>query len=152
MQSGFESTTDAGIGKPFGQNDLNSTIQQSSSKSSYPIVAGILLIISGAVALIYWAFIVSNVDLFTSTIDISYLQSIDPNITEDYLRQVLVLCGTIFAVIAIFPLIGGILSLKKKLWVIAFVCSIIGLFSMGILFTSSILSLVALFLLAFSKI
>jgi len=142
MQPENNFTTDADFGKP---------LERSSNRSSYPIIAGILLIISGAVALLYWIFVIFNADFFISTLDITYLQSIDPNITSEDIKQALVICGTIFSIVAIFPLLGGFLSLKKKLWGIAVACSIIGLFSLGFLFTSSVLSLVGLILLIFSK-
>ena len=93
----------------------------------------------------------TNVDLFISMMDISYLQSLDPNITIETIKETLALCGTIFAIIAIFPILGGVLAIKRKLWNVVIACSIIGIFSIGIMFSSSILCIIALVLIATSK-
>lgn len=134
-----------------GQDKIKYPFQQPSNRSSIPMIAGILLIISGVIAILYWIFVIVNVDLFTSMMDISYFQSIDPDITIEDIKETLVLCGTIFSIVAIFPILGGILSLKRKLWGVSIACSVIGLFSMGILFMSSILSFIALILLIISR-
>ena len=151
MQTENELTTDMNVGKPLEQNDAKYSLQRSSNRSSIPLIAGILLIISGVIAILYWTYVIVNVDLFTSMMDISYLQNINPDITLESVRQTLILCGTILSIVAIFPILGGILSLKKKLWGIALACSIIGLFSLGMLFMSSVLSLIAMIMLIISR-
>lgn len=150
MQPDYNSESDPSV-NIYQQESSIPPHQQSQSKSSYPMIGGILLLISGLIALVYWLYVRTNVDLFISMMDISYLQSLDPNITIETIKETLVLCGTIFAVIAIFPILGGVLALKKKLWGVVLACSIIGLFSIGIMFSSSILCIIALLLIATSK-
>ncbi|MEE8564982.1 MAG: hypothetical protein V3S79_01205, partial [Candidatus Thermoplasmatota archaeon] len=47
--------------------------------------------------------------------------------------------------------LGGIISIKRKMWGFTIVMSIIGLFTIGPFLLSSILSLIALILIALSK-
>lgn len=131
---------------------LQNQMQQPSNKSSKPSIAGILLIVAGMLALVTWIGIITIDDsMIESIIDISNLQQIDPTITPEKVKDLLVVCGTIGCILSIFPILAGILALKRKLWGIALAGSIIGLFTMGILFTSSILSLIALILIIMSK-
>ena len=69
----------------------------------------------------------------------------------EQIETFLSICATIGIILSIFPLLGGILSLKRKMWGIAIVMSIIGLFTIGPIFASSILALVGLILIAISK-
>ena len=125
---------------------------QSSKKSSLPIVAGVLLIIASIFALITW---IPTLYLDVGTLeDLNYIdqfQQIDPSITPEQALGFLTTCAVIGIIVSIFPLLGGILSLKRKVFGIAVACSIIGLFSIGVLFFSSILCLIALILLVISR-
>ena len=150
MQPNYDSQSDLSA-KIYRQESSTPPLQQSQKKGSYPMIGGILLLISGVIALVYWLYVANNVDFFTSMMDVSYLQSLDPKITIEAIKETLVLCGTIFSIIAIFPILGGVLALKRKLWGVVLACSVIGLFSIGIMFSSSILCLIALVLIATSK-
>ena len=150
MQKDYEPQSNLST-KNYQQESSMPPLQQSQRTSSYPMIGGILLSIAGIIGLIYGVYITTNVDFFTSMIDISYLQSLDPNITIETMKDTIVICGTILSIISIFPILGGILSLKRKLWGVVLACSIIGLFSIGYIFTSSILCLIALVLIAVSK-
>lgn len=122
--------------------------KQSSNKSSTPMIAGILLIIAGVLALLSW---VSVIMIDVSIIDISMLQEVDPTITPEQIKNLLVTCGTIGCILAIFPILGGILALKRKLWGIALAGGILGLFIIGPLFLSSISALIGLILIVLSR-
>ena len=132
-------------------NDIN--VRQSSNKSSMPLIAGILLIVAGVFSLI--SFITSYLVLDISTIEtmdlVTQFQQIYPDMTSEQVLGIVKTCTIVFLIIAIFPILGGILALKKKMWGIALACSIIGLFSIGILFTSSVISLIAMILLIISR-
>ncbi|MCK5259418.1 MAG: hypothetical protein KAJ69_07835 [Thermoplasmatales archaeon] len=132
-------------------NDIN--VSQSSNKSSMPLIAGILLIVAGVFSLI--SFITSYLVLDLTTIEsmgfITQFQQIYPDMTPEQVLGFVKTCTIVFLIIAIFPILGGILALKKKMWGIALACSIIGLFSIGILFTSSVISLIAMILLIISR-
>lgn len=142
------------LGNPSSyQDNTNYTYQQPSNKSTMRIIAGILLIVAGVFSII--SFLSSYLILDISTVEsmdyISQFQQIYPEITAEQVLGFVKTCTLVFLIISIFPILGGILSLKKKMWGIALACSIIGLFSIGILFTSSILSLIAMILLIISR-
>lgn len=136
---------------PFPNNEQEAT-PQSINKSSLPLVAGILLIMSGVFALLLWISVVFTVDvaLIESAVDLSQLQEIDPSWTAEKIKDFLVLCGATLSILALFPILGGILSLKRKLWGITLGCSIIGL-STFIVIIPGILCLIALILLVISR-
>lgn len=122
--------------------------KQSSSKSSTPMIAGILLIIAGVLALLSW---VSVITMATSIINISMLQEMDVTMTVERAREILVICGIIGCILAIFPILGGIVALKRKLWGMALAGGILGLFTIGPLFLSSILALISIILIIISR-
>jgi len=126
------------------------SLPKSSNKSLFPIIAAIMLIIAGVLALItFIQFFTINVSTVESLVGIEQLESM--NITSEQIINFLQTCGIIGCVISVFTILGGILSYKKKLWGIAVTCGIIGLFSLGIMFTSSILSFIALIFIILSK-
>jgi len=117
-------------------------------QDSKPLIAGIILIIAGIMGMLTW---IAALSFDMSMIDISMLETQDVTITANQLQSMIQICATIGIVLSVFPLLGGILTIQKKLWGGALACSIIGLFSIGPIFLSSILSLVALILLFISK-
>jgi len=123
-------------------------LQQPSNKISKPLIAGILLMIAGVLALISW---ISVITMDVSMIDMSVLQELNPTITLEQIQEILVICGTIGCILAIISILGGILALKRKLWGIALAGGIVGLFTIGPIFASSILALIGLILVATSK-
>lgn len=130
------------------KNNANYLSRQPQSRSSMPIIIGILLLISGGLSILFWVqFFTLDATTLGSFIDISQLQQIDPTITIERLLGFLSTCAIIGCVIAVFPILGGILAFKKKMWSISLATSIIGLFSLGFLFTSSLLSFIAMILL-----
>jgi hypothetical protein len=136
---------------PVQNNDIV-PIQQPTNKISLPLIAGILLILSGVFALLLWISLVFtiNVEIIASAVDLSQLQEIDASWTAEKVKDLLVLCGATLSILALFPILGGILSLKRKLWGIALGCSIIGL-STFLLIIPGILCLIALILLVISR-
>ena len=129
-----------------------SPIKQETEKKSYTTIAGILLIIAGILGIFNWSqiFFLDTTTL-GSFMDISQIQEFSPSITYEQLLGFLQTCAIIGIILSIFPILGGILSIRKKLYYIAIATSIIGLFSIGVMFSSSILSLVGLILLILSK-
>ncbi len=152
MNPGYELKSNFDDIKQPEQDELKNPLQQSTNNRLYPKIAGILLIIAGILALIYWIqFLLFDSTMLESNIDISQLQQLDPSLTIDRIVEILNTCAIIGCVLSIFPILGGIIAIKKKLWGISLVGSIFGLFTLGIFFTSSILSLIALILLIISK-
>jgi len=116
---------------------------------SKPLIAGILLIIAGIMAILTW-FLAFSVDV-SSVIDPSMFQAQNMTITPQQLQSMVSICATLGVILSIFPLLGGILSIQKKLWGGALAGSIIGLFTIGPVFLSSLLSLISLILLIISR-
>jgi lysylphosphatidylglycerol synthetase-like protein (DUF2156 family) len=152
MNPGYELKTNIKDEKQLEQDDIKYPLQQPSNKSSMPTIAGILLIFAGIFAIIFWVqFLTIDATTLESIIDISQFQQIDPSITNEQIIAFLNTCAIIGCIISIFPILGGILAIKRKLWGIALAGSIIGLFSLGMLLTSSVLSFIALILLIISR-
>jgi lysylphosphatidylglycerol synthetase-like protein (DUF2156 family) len=125
--------------------------QQPTNKSSMPLIAGILLIISGIIAIAFWGFAMVVLNANPEAIDIAQLQEMSPDITIEQIQSMFTLCGTILCGLSIFPILGGILAIKKKMWGIALVGGILGLFTLGFLIISPILSLVGIILIFISR-
>ena len=139
-------------GKTYDQYNMTQPFQQPVNKSSTPMIAGIFLGIAGILAILFWIqFLSISVTTLESLIDTSQFRQIDPSITSEQIVGFLNTCAIIGCIISFFPILGAILAIKRKLWGIALACGIIGLFSLGILFTSSGLSLIAMILLFISR-
>jgi Na+-translocating ferredoxin:NAD+ oxidoreductase RnfD subunit len=128
----------------FGQESF----EQSSKKSNMATIGGTLLIIAGALSLITWVSILT-VDI--SLIDTSLIAQEGFAITPEQIQSVLITCGSIGCILSIFPILGGIVTLKRKMRGLALVGGLIGLFLIGPLFASSILSLIGLIFVGLSK-
>jgi hypothetical protein len=128
----------------------NSNINEfsESKKDSKPLIAGVLLIIAGLMSILTWITVFS---IDYSVIDLSILETQNMTITTEQLQSIMSICATIGIILSIFPLLGGILSIQKKLWGGALAGSIIGLFTVGPIFLSSILSLISLILLIITR-
>ena len=135
---------------PYNTNTYNeNTIENNKpAQDSKPIIAGILLIIASILAILTWIAVFS-IDF--SILDLSMLETQNVTITPEQLQSMLSICAIIGIILSIFPLLGGILSIQKKLWGGALAGSIIGLFTIGPIFLSSILSLISLILLVMAK-
>lgn len=136
---------------PAEQNLKEDTYKPPSNKTSFPLIAGILLIISGVIAILFWGFMIISIDTTVSMMDLTQLQEMYPGVTEGQISELVSMCSIVFIVLAIFPILGGVLSLKKKLWGIVLAGSILGLFTLGPLFISSALTFIALILVVLSK-
>lgn len=113
-------------------------------RTSRPLIAGILLIIAGMEGIIMGGILAALGGTFAA--------SMGGLPGGEEFGVLFVVCGIIFMIFGILALIGGIMSATRKNWTIALVGSIFGLFCLGLIFfEASILSLVALILIAISK-
>lgn len=109
-------------------------------KTNTSLAAGVLLIIAGILA-------VGNI-----IADIFLVSSGNTSVSGyEGIANLLIVCFTIIFVFAVIAILGGVMAVKRKAWGVALTCSILGLFTLGPLFISSILSLIALILIAVSK-
>jgi len=122
------------------------------SYRSFPLIAGILLIIAGAFSIIIWIPILAvDTTMIEQVVDITQFQQIDPSITIENVKEFFNICATVGIIISIFTILGGILSIKRKQWGIALSLSIIGLYGFFPLIIGGILSFIALILIALSR-
>ena len=129
---------------------MDQEFEYSDIKISYkPIIAGIILIIAGLLGIYTWA---TTAIFDINTMDPTIIEQLEQSGVEiNQIQELLGVCSIIGIILSIFPILGGILSLKRKNWGIVIVLSIIGLFTIGPVLLSSILSLIALILVALSK-
>jgi hypothetical protein len=120
--------------------------KQPATPNSKPLIAGILLMLAGLFGLLTWASVFMVTDF--SIIDPSMLP---PEITLEQIQQILQTCSIIGIVLSLLPILGGILSIQRKLWGIAVLGAVLGLLTVGPVFISSILSLIGLILLVMAK-
>jgi hypothetical protein len=118
------------------------------SKSNKPLIAGILLLIAGLLGIYTWV-TASFFELDPSIIE--SLRQSGADFSIEQLESILSICSTIGLILSIFPILGGILSIKRKNWSLCIIMGIIGLFTIGPLLSSSFLSLIGLILIVLSK-
>jgi hypothetical protein len=114
--------------------------------SSKPLIGGIFLIIAGLLGLLTWASALA--------LDISMIQNVLPPefpYSAEQLQSLLAICGIIGAILSIITLAGGIVAIRRKAWGLAVIGGILGLFTIGLMFLGSILSLIGLIILIISR-
>ena len=115
------------------------------NRSYKPIIAGILLLIAGILGMYTWI----SASFFN--IDPTIIEQSGIDITIEQIESILGVCTVIGFIVSIFPILGGILSFKRKSWGFCIVLSILGLFTIGPFLISSILAFIGLILIAISK-
>ena len=108
-----------------------------------PMIGGILLVVAGIVSIANWGYIMA---VFATDPTAAGILAMIPG-----LATLVYICGGIFIVLSIITLLGGVMALRRKMWALALVGSILGLFTFGFYGISSILSLVGLIILAISR-
>jgi hypothetical protein len=110
--------------------------------SSLPLIGGILLLLAGVMGLIQWALILVGGGTATLT-------GVPPEYTE-MVRGMITVCAAIGLIFSLIAFLGGFMAIKRKMWGLSLVGSILGLFTLGFVI-GSVLALVALILIAISK-
>jgi hypothetical protein len=89
------------------------------------MIAGILLIIAGILALSLWIQLFTiDIELIETVVNTSYIDELDVNITSDQIKQGYTICGTIGIIASVLAFLGGVLAIKRKRWLIAFASGI----------------------------
>ena len=138
-------------------NEYNENkFQNPNNKNSKTTIAGILLVIAGALSILMWIGLAS---MDISIIETTIMPAFD-NLPSEYdsiafnsndIKDIFVICGSVSFFLSIFTVLGGIMAIKKQMWGLALTGGILGLFTIGPLFASSILSLIGLILVFISK-
>ena len=140
----------------FYKNKMDEQVQQTMNKISKTIIAGILLIIAGTLSVIMWMGLAAmDISIIETTI-IPEFESISSEygsmtFSAESMKDLFVICGTIGFFLSVFTILGGIISIKRQMWGVALAGSILGIFTIGPLFASSVLSLIGLILIVTSK-
>ncbi len=108
-------------------------------KTMKTMIAGILLIIAGINAIAFWG------TVFTNPLVLGFAAVIPG------LAAVVLVCGAIAIILSILTLLGGVMALTRKMWGLALLGSILGLFTLGFYLVSSLFALIALILIAISR-
>ena len=123
-----------------------------SKKPSLVIIAAFLLIIAGVYSISIWYTVyTADGSAFQEVINMEDFKAIDPDITVDQVRDMINTCAIVGLILSIFPILGGILAFKRKLFGVVIVCAIIGLLLIVPMLISGILSIVAIILLYLSR-
>jgi len=143
------------------QITMQDTFQQPVSKSFKPVMAGVLLIIAGVISLLFWILAATtNESIINSAMNVSQSQFSKFNLTSGQLNETLIICETVGGVMAVFSILAGVLSLKRKIWGLALVASmpqsllgVLWLITPGSspMLAFGILALIGLLLIAFSR-
>ena len=123
----------------------------SKNTSSYPLIAGILLIVGCVLSMVAWIFFIMSIDISITSDVLEQFQQIDSSFTIEDVKGFMTTCAIIGMVISVFPILGGILSIKRKLWGVALAGSIIGLTMFIPSIIGGVLSLVAMIMLIYSR-
>lgn len=139
----------------FLDNFENDSYISPKKKTSKSTIAGILLILSGLIAIFMWLSLAAIEISSIEDVILPELESLDMgnesvSFTAEYIKDIFVVCGTIGFFISLFEIIGGILAIKKHMWSISFIAAFIGIFAFGF-FLSSILSIIGLVLIFTSR-
>ena len=155
MKTENESTTiDTERDETFEQSGMNDSFKQPSYKSSKPAIAGIMLMIVGGLSILMWLSLAAMDVSFIKNIIMPEIESMAPEyktMSAEMIKQFFVICGTIGFFLSVFAILGGIMSIRRRMWGIALAGGILGLFTIGPIFLSSILALIAIILIATSK-
>ncbi len=76
---------------------------------------------------------------------------IGEEVDEDLFYTLLDVCGAVFLILGGIQIITGVISITRRYWIAAVIGSVLGIFMIGVMFISSVLSAVALILLLKSK-
>ena len=116
-----------------------------------PTAAGFLLIISGLLA-IFFSLTILMIDTSTleQLINTTQLQQYAEYITTQQLKNIYNICGSIGFAIAIFSIFGGILAIRKKMFLVVLIAGFLGLFTL-LYVLPGIITIIAIILLIVSR-
>ena len=122
------------------------------NEESYkPLISGVLLVIAGVLGILNFAILISADEMILSNYNTTMFSQTGMEITVNDIKNLLQICGIIGIIISIFPILSSILCFRRKLWGFALGSGIIGIFSMGPMFASTVLCIIAVILISMSK-
>jgi len=111
-------------------------------KTMLPMIGGIFLIIAAIDGITAWAWLAFVASSLTAGIPI----------VGASLAGLFIVCGAIEIIFGILALLGGIMAIRRKMWALALIGGILGLFLLGwLFFEASLFALIGLILVAISR-
>ena len=114
-------------------------------QSSKPTFGGIFLMMAGVIGIITW------IEAQTMAMDPLYLQQLGLDISLETFSSFMLICALVGIIFSILSILGGILAIKRKNFLLTMVCGFFGLLVLGSLLSSSILAFVGLALIFISR-
>lgn len=116
------------------------------TKSSLPVIAGIMIIIAGLLAI--------GMGLLYLTMNANDLEgsgvTLPPDVSLEDLQNVLSVCGTLALLFGVIAIIGGLFTIQRKHFALGIIGALFGMAGVGFLL-GALLALIALILVAVSK-
>jgi len=142
---------------PQSIDDIQESNHEYEQDSQYPKaspmlkIAGFLLLFAGILIIIHWIYITTSSDLIDTLMSTGVYDNM--NITRSDLAAVFNFCGIIAIALSLFTIIGGILTLQKRMFWFALIGGIVGIFAIAPLFffVPNILSLTGAILIIRSR-
>ncbi len=110
-------------------------------KTIMPMLAGIFLILGAIIGMAFWALVAFVAGSAAAAL---------PVLGSAFATLILI-CGAIEIIFGILMLLGGIMAIRRRMWALALIGSILGLFTFGYYGLASLFSLIGLILLAISR-
>ena len=135
---------------PYCGHDYRAALQPAPvvTKSSKPVVAGVLIILAGLLAIgmgvIYLSLSAADLE------DAGYTPVSQGDISVEELQEIMGICGGLEFVFGAIAIIGGIFAIMRKYFYFALVGGVFGLIGLGFLI-GSLLGLIGIILIALSK-
>ena len=128
---------------PAGPSTSHTEIEQP-QRSSKPLIAGVLMIGAGVLE------IVAGVRTLTTDVSSAASAAGIPSEFVSSIQGMLQFCGVLFLVFGVIVGIGGVFAFKRRHQMLALVAAVFGMLGVGPFSLGSLLSLIALVLLAIS--
>lgn len=112
------------------------------NKFSRPTFGGIFLMMAGVLGLSTWIGFPSEVDEMLS--DPIFIDQFGLSGSLEFFELAVIVCGSVGIIFSILAILGGVLAIRRKNWIISFVCGIFGMMVVGPLFSSTILSFIGI--------
>ena len=147
----LSSTDFASIENSPSPNNESGLENQYSHKSQIPKIAGIILLLVGILIIVHWVYITMTPDFIDVLMSTGVYDTM--NITRADLATVFNFCGVLASGLALFTIMGGILALQRRLFWLAVIGGIVGIFALAPLFffIPNILSFIGTILLIQSR-
>ena len=110
-------------------------------KTIMPMLGGIFLIIGAIIGMAFWALVAFVAGTAAAALPVF----------GTALASLFLICGAIEIIFGILMLLGGIMAIRRKMWALALIGSILGLFTFGWYGLGSIFALIGLILIAISR-